>query len=166
VDGTMATLRVTRSVWHGHVGEPKTERSKAPVPVIAPLARLLDVHRLRCGNPVSGPIFANSFGRPLDLEYVQRTVIAEAFYPEKQPPVVEWHGWHAFRRGLATNLNRLGVDDKVIQAILRHSNITTTQNIYIKSVPADSVAAMKQLESLLCANCAPAEEGVQPPRPN
>jgi hypothetical protein len=35
----------------------------------------------------------------------------------------KWHGWHAFRRGLATNLHQLGVADKDIQAILRHSNI-------------------------------------------
>jgi hypothetical protein len=46
-----------------------------------------------------------------------------------------WHGWHAFRRGVATNLHHdLGVDDKTIQAILRHSNIGITQNIDIKSV--------------------------------
>jgi integrase len=45
-----------------------------------------------------------------------------------------WHGWHAFRRGLATNLHGLGVDDKTIQAILRHSNIGLTMNVYVKSV--------------------------------
>ena len=28
-----------------------------------------------------------------------------------------WHGWHAARRGLGTNLYRLGVPDKVIQTI-------------------------------------------------
>lgn len=67
----------------------------------------------------------------------------------------EWHGWHAFRRGLATNLHRLGVNDKTIQAILRHSNIATTQNIYIKTMSSDSAAAMKLLETALCANCAP-----------
>jgi integrase len=71
---------------------------------------------------------------------------------------IEWHGWHSFRRGLATNLHRLGVDDKTIQAVMRHSNISTTQNIYIKSAPADSIAAMKQLEALMCANRAPTEQ--------
>jgi hypothetical protein len=35
---------------------------------------------------------------------------------------IAWHGWYGFRRGLASNLNRLGVDDSVIQRILRHSN--------------------------------------------
>jgi hypothetical protein len=34
-----------------------------------------------------------------------------------------------FRRGLATNLNRLGVQDKTMQAILRHSNLPTTMNV-------------------------------------
>jgi integrase len=46
---------------------------------------------------------------------------------------VSWHGWHGFRRGLASNLNRLGVDDSVIQRILRHSTVATTQNHYIKT---------------------------------
>jgi len=52
----------------------------------------------------------------------------------------------AFRRGLATKLHRLGVDDKTIQAILRHFNVAVTQNVYIKTVSADSVASMQQLE--------------------
>ena len=53
------------------------------------------------------------------------------------------------------NLHRLGVNDKRIQAILRHSNVSTTMNIYVKPVSTDSTAAMKLLESALCANCAP-----------
>ena len=61
-----------------------------------------------------------------------------------------WHGWHAFRRGLATNLHRLGVSDKVIQQILRHANVTTTMNIYVKTVSADAANAMKTLE-MMCA---------------
>jgi hypothetical protein len=36
---------------------------------------------------------------------------------------IEWHGWHAFRRGLATNLSELGVHDNVCQKILRHGHI-------------------------------------------
>src|ERR1700747_2291291 len=61
----------------------------------------------------------------------------------------EWHGWHAFRRGLATNLHDLGVADKTIQAILRHANVAVTQNSYIKTLDAQSIAAMRQLESLV-----------------
>jgi integrase len=56
-----------------------------------------------------------------------------------------WHGWHAFRRGLATNLHTLGVDDKTIQAILRHSNIGLTINLYVKSVNESQVNALNAL---------------------
>jgi integrase len=65
-----------------------------------------------------------------------------------------WNGWHGFRRGLASNLNRLGEDDFVIQRILRHSTVATTQNYYIKTASRDAVAAMKQFsEALLCFTC-------------
>ena len=60
-------------------------------------------------------------------------------------------GWHAFRRGLATNLHDLGVDDKTIQAILRHSNVSVTQKCYIKSLPKQTKAAMNHFENALCA---------------
>jgi hypothetical protein len=57
--------------------------------------------------------------------------------------------WYAFRRGLATNLNRLGVDDSVIQRILRHSNVAVTQACYIKTASEDAKAAMQKLETAL-----------------
>jgi hypothetical protein len=59
---------------------------------------------------------------------------------------LRWRGWHAFRRGLATNLHRLGVDDKTIQTILRHGSVQTTREIYIKGVSSDATAAMERLE--------------------
>jgi len=56
----------------------------------------------------------------------------------------QWHGGHAFRRGLATNLHALGVDDKTIHRILRHSNVSITQKCYIKTIPAQVTDAMAQ----------------------
>jgi integrase len=60
-----------------------------------------------------------------------------------------WHGWHAARRGLATNLHQLKVQDITIQAILRHSDVAVTRRSYIKtsSVDAESMAAMRALET-------------------
>lgn len=142
-------ISVTRSVWEGHVNEPKTRKSKAPVPLIAPLRKILDAYRAKCGNPTLGIMFASGTGTPLRMNNVLNRMILPSLKN------CEWHGWHAFRRGLATNLHRLGVKDKTIQAILRHSNIQTTQNIYIKTVSSDSVAALKLLETVMCANCAP-----------
>lgn len=64
----------------------------------------------------------------------------------------EWHGWHAARRGLGTNLYRLGVPEKTIQAILRHANVSTTNTYYIKSAADDTRAAMAKLENLVIGN--------------
>ena len=64
----------------------------------------------------------------------------------------EWHGWHAARRGLGTNLYRLGVHEKTIQAILRHANVSTTNTYYIKTAAADTQAAMAKLEIEIMGN--------------
>ena len=71
----------------------------------------------------------------------------------------QWHGWHAFRRGLATNLHRLRVSDKVIQQILRHANVTTTMNIYVKTVSVDAANAMKSLETMCATTVQPERLG-------
>lgn len=69
------------------------------------------------------------------------------FVRDKMLP--EWHGWHAARRGLGTNLYRLGVPEKTIQAILRHANVSTTNTYYIKSAADDTRVAMAKLEKLV-----------------
>ena len=63
-DSQIGTIEVKRSVWRGKVGEPKTEKSRAPVPVIPQLASRLAYFRKSVANPDHGPIFANSVGNP------------------------------------------------------------------------------------------------------
>jgi integrase len=140
----MAALTVNRSIWNGIECEPKTAKSKAPVPVIPALAARLELHP-KSRNSRTGPIFTNKAGNPLDLNELYQHGMAKIL----RDSGMKWHGWHGFRRGLATNLHRWGVDDKTIQAILRHSNIATTQNVYIKDVPEQTVVAMKRLEVAL-----------------
>lgn len=139
-------LQVKHSVWRSHIGEPKSPKSQGTIPIIAPLRVLLDRHRARCGKPDHGFIFSNAKGQPMNLEALAIDVVRPAI----EKAGLSWHGWHAFRRGLATNLHRLGVSDKVIQQILRHANVTTTMNIYVKTASADAENAMKTLETM-CA---------------
>jgi integrase len=158
-------LWVTRSVWNNTVNEPKTKKSKAPVPVIRQLAERLEMHRFRSGNPQTGPIFRNSLKNRLNLNnLLGRTMlpalnrcvhcgknegmphIKEDHKYKRDARIPEWRGWHACRRGLASNLNRLGVDDSIIQRMLRHSNINVTQSYYIKTTSDDVRGAMDKLE--------------------
>jgi integrase len=180
-------LFVTRSIVDGVKDKPKTKASAAPVPVVPSLAFALTQHRMRNGNPESGPIFASGLGTPMSLNNVRVRQIMPVLnrclhchkpktehvggdhHYQRDPTMPTWHGWHAFRRGLATNLHRLGVSDKVNQGIMRHSNVAMTQDTYIKTVTADSVAAMDVLEksqSLMCAKRAPRTTDSNPTRVN
>jgi integrase len=61
--------------------------------------------------------------------------------------IPEWHGWHAARRGLGSNLYRLGVPDMLIQRISRHANVSTTATYNIKTATVDVRSAMTKLEN-------------------
>jgi hypothetical protein len=50
---------------------------------------------------------------------------------------------------LATNLHQLGIADKTIQRILRHSNVAVTQGCYIKTADPEVASAMHQFERSL-----------------
>ena len=62
---------------------------------------------------------------------------------------------HGARRTQANtkNLHRLGVADKVIQAILRHSNVAVTQAFYIKTAGTDAIEATRSLEDAATQTC-------------
>jgi integrase len=165
-------LFVARSIWNGEISDPKTRKGRAPVPVIRQLAERLEMHRLRSGNPEKGPIFANGKGNPLALGSLVNRVILPALnrcevcgkaesehtLPDQKERshsykrdsrIPDWHGWHAARRGLGSNLYRLGVSDIVIQRILRHVNVSTTATYYIKTAADDVRSAMAKLEQVV-----------------
>jgi integrase len=155
-------IHIESSIWEGITSPPKTKASKAPVPVVRQLAARLEVHRERLGGPLTGVMFPAANGSPINMNDILNRVMK----PILKQAGIAWHGWHGFRRGLASNLNRLGVDDSVIQRILRHSNVTTTQTHYIRTVNADAVDAMNALETELCAERAPGTAVFNPTRLN
>src|SRR5262249_726005 len=123
-------IYVSRSIWSGHITDPKTAKSRAPVPVIRQLAERLEMHRRRSNNAQSGPMFATRRGTPLMMHNLLRLIIpalnrcavcckakddqSGALHEYKRDArLPEWHGWHACRRGLGSNLYRLGVPDVV-----------------------------------------------------
>lgn len=134
-------LNIRRSVWRTIVKDTKTEEDDddpGVVPIIRPLRLLLD--RVK---PAYGWLFPNTIGGALDLHNLAERVIKPRF----KEKCLLWKGWHAYRRGLATNLHALGVDDKTIQAILRHEDVSTTQRSYIKTPPQIVTNAMAKLEA-------------------
>lgn len=118
----------------------------------------------RCAFHQTGPIFANAKGKPLAIVSLTNRQILPALNrcedcgkPQtahqkagheyrRDSRIPERHGWHAARRGLGSNLYRLGVPDMVIQRILRHANVSTTATYYIRTAAADVRSAMAKLE--------------------
>jgi integrase len=136
---------ISQSYWRGHALEPKTRQSRAPVPIIAQLAQRINCHRTVSGGPAKGWMFPSPAGKPINLD----ALAADVIVPLVTKAGVQWHGWHAFRRGLATNLHQLRVADKTIQRILRHANVGVTQACYIKTADSEVASAMQQLERFL-----------------
>ena len=133
-------LDVQWSVWRTHISDStKTEASEDVVPVIGPLAKMLEAHRRRDGR---GPwIFAGEkMGRPLSLDNLIRRVIHPAIGDR-------WFGWYAFRRGITTTLYDLGVPPEVSQKVLRHADASVTRKHYLLlQSTKQGRAAMKKLE--------------------
>jgi integrase len=163
---------VKRNICFGEKGEmtvelPKTDASEAPVPVIAPLRKILDAWKAKATVIDDCWVFPSGFTRknhpdtlldaarltPLSPQNVLRDVIA----PALEKAGIVWHGFHAFRRGLATNLNALNVDDLTVSQILRHSDVSVTRQSYIKRVDQKSVEAMDKLEVELATVRKPAK---------
>lgn len=134
-------LSVNRTVWKGHVSEPKTDASKNYVPVIPKLRAILDEFKycLLQGAATSRILLLPDNDRREMLRALKGTGIT-------------WYGWHALRRGLGTNLAEMGCSDKVIQRILRHAHITVTREHYIKVRDKAVDAAMEQLGTMVDAD--------------
>jgi integrase len=163
-------IEVLSSVVRGRRGNPKTEARRDSVPVVPKVKELLDLYRLQMGNPTSGVMFPTANGTPASLHNLYFDRIDPILNPceqcgkskeshhrsdrrqkdheyRRREGLVVWHGWHALRRGLASNLNELGLPDLTIQRILRHSNVTTTRKSYIKVREPHLVVGMAKLEA-------------------
>lgn len=132
-------LYIRRTVWGTSLKEEtktgEDDEEPGMVPIIQPLRVLLDALK-----PEHGFIFTGSRGAALDLE----NLAARVMKPALAAHGLKWYGWHAYRRGLASNLKQMGVDDLTIQAILRHQDVSTTRRFHIKTVSQQVTDAMQQ----------------------
>jgi integrase len=139
------SISVQRKIWGDHIGATKTDAREAGVFVVPLLQKILKKYKENFPAGVEGWIFRGEKSmRPLDLDNLSRREIPQYINGA-------WFGWHAFRRGLGTRLNEGGVNDKDIQSILRHADVSTTQAYYILPNHERAQAGMKKLEKTLRA---------------
>ena len=142
-DYTGSELTINRSIWMSVVNLPKTRASRDSVPVIPALAEILEEYRKSMGNPETGVVFHSGNGLPISVDKVGKRVIR----PTLDAIHLPWYGWHAFRRGLASNLYAMGAQDKVVQRILRHSKPHVTKERYIKVFDGTVLEAVQKVQA-------------------
>jgi len=128
-DSKASVLDIKRAVVDGEIKDVKTKSSKAPVPVVRIVAERLAEHLRR--NSGDGFIFHGEPGEPMRFENLSRRDII----PVLERHGIKWHGFHAFRRGLSTELAAVGTPDSIADRITRHSpkDNDTRGKHYVKS---------------------------------
>jgi integrase len=142
-DSKKGVLNVNRAVELGKVKDTKTKASKAPVPVVGIVQKALDAHLKR--NSGDGYIFhaAEDSQALINFEHL----VFDKVRPELLKAGVEWHGLHAFRRGLNTTMKDLGIDKSTRVDIMRHVPRDVTDRYYGKSSLTQMRKALEKVEA-------------------
>jgi integrase len=159
-------LNVQRSVWETKVGPTKNVSSENAIPIIPLVRNILEARRTRLKAKPGDYIFAGERrGTPLNFHNLENRVIKPALenaklltlgdddkWTKNDKTGIEWKGFHGFRRGLASNLFGMGINPKLIAAILRHSDMTTTLELYTMIPDNETREALEKLETKFNAN--------------
>ncbi len=136
-------IKVIRKIVDGTEGAPKTEAREEGVYVVPMLRKMLEAYKTNFSKGCDGDwMFCGEKGGPLNLDNVSRRDIPVHINGA-------WFGWHAFRRGLGTRLNEARVDDKTIQSILRHADVSTTMAYYVQPNRAAGERGLRNLATCL-----------------
>ena len=90
-------------------------------------------------------VFQSSNGTPIDGHNFLRRVLQ----PRAREAGITGITFQALRRTFATHFQAVGTV-KDAQAQLRHTNASTTLNVYTQSIPASVQAAVEALDHKLC----------------
>ncbi len=139
-------IQVRETVYEGRFGTPKTKSSRRDVPMSQPVREaFMAQHNERAIADAGQLIFTSRNGSPMNPKNLLRRVLQPACR-KLQLPVISWH---SFRHTHATLLGEVGESLRTAQAILGHSDLKTTLNIYTHAIPESQKRAVAKVAGLV-----------------
>jgi integrase len=140
------TDRMEVSIWRSYVrsrfGDTKTEASKKPVPlhpsVLVSLLKWRSSSHFAADSDFLFASIRKNGEKPLSPDSLLKKSIKPAVV---RAGIKKQVGWHTLRHSLATWLRQRGVDIKVAQELMRHTNSKTTMDVYTHGVSSLKKAA-------------------------
>jgi integrase len=146
IDLLRGTIEVAENYSCGEFVTPKTKSSLRMIPMSSALADVLEKHRAEGGQCTpEGLVFRTSKGTPLNAKNLYNRELAPACDQIEQPRV----SWHSFRHTHATLLGEVGGSLKTAQALLGHSDLETTLNVYTHAIPDSQKTAVERVAGVL-----------------
>lgn len=153
VDFENNQIHVRRKWSDGVIEKPKTKASRAVVPLHEILAEVMRDWQI--SSPYNRaedwvfPSFRLKGQQPrvagmLIKDHLRPAAVRAGVLSEEDPRPF---GFHTLRHSLASALVRAKHDPKLVQAILRHANVTTTLQQYAHVVDEDRLAAQGEFLS-------------------
>jgi len=143
IDLLGATLEVAETYSSGEFGPPKTKSSRRVIPISSALRRVLEDQR--AGTNPEDLVFQTPKGTPLSDKNLYNRELAPACDQIGQPRI----SWHSFRHTHATLLHANGESLKTAQALLGHSDLETTLNVYTHTLSDSQRDAVERVAGVL-----------------
>ncbi len=144
-------LYIMQRVYRGVTDTPKTEASRATVPVPTIVRDALDRWKAECYD--SSPnafVFGTKRRTPVNVyNFLQRVLHPAGAVTSMGVPVT----FQILRRTFATHLGSFGGDVKHVEVVLRHSaSLNFTTGVYIQAIRAKVLEAMNKFAEAVAAD--------------
>lgn len=157
VDFIKRCLSIRSSYWRGHLTDPKTEASKDTLHIPDLLLQALTTQRQQSAFTKSEDrVFCREDGSPGDSDHLRNQVLYPAMDRAGIKRGPRTHGFHVFRHTASSMIYRETKNAKLAQRQLRHSQMSTTTDVYTH-LDDDEVreAAEVLARAISCPPCCP-----------
>ena len=144
-----------------YLDTPKTMSSYRDIPILDNVLRILKKQRLwqsekklqlgaewKCCEGLEQLVFTTTVGTPIDKEYLKNSIDGTVARINADGIEFEHLTMHTFRHSFATRCIEEGMNPQTLKAILGHSKLATTMDLYAHVLPDTKAQEMQKIANL------------------